>query len=175
LRVGDEIVVLPSGEITRIHSLEEYGKHPQKAESGKVIGLTIDDKLFVNRGYVLARRTDLPIITDVIEASIFWMDRLAGKQDEMYTLRCATQEVPCKIESIHKTINTSTLEINDYDPAEIKYREVAEVILRTGRPIVVDEFNKVRELARFVLARENPVAGGRVEKANPSSSSRVIL
>lgn len=160
LRAGDTVLVLPTHEETRVQSIEEFGQMPREAEAGKSIGITVEHKLFIDRGYVLARPDAVPAVTDTIEASLFWMDRRAGRKDETYTLRCATQEVACRIANIRQAVNTSTLEVCGRDLAEVKNREAAEVTIKTMRPLAVDVFRNVRELGRFVLCRENTVAGG---------------
>lgn len=160
LIVGDIISVLPSGEKTCIKSLEEYGKDPKVAETGKSIGFTTEDKLFIDRGFVIAGQDNAPAVTDTIRANIFWMDKSPMAKGKTVYLRCGTQEVPCSIEKINKVLNSSTLDVVGTDASEIKNREVAEVVIKTQKPVVVDTFNKVKALGRFVLAGENVMAGG---------------
>ncbi len=77
------------------------------------------------------------------------------------TIRCATQETGCKVESIDKRIDSSTLEVIAENADVIKNLEVAEVILKTKKPIAIKDFNDVQELGRFVLVQnENICAGG---------------
>jgi translation elongation factor EF-1alpha len=56
--------------------------------------------------------------------------------------------------------NSSSLELISEDSSEIKNREVANIIIRTDKPVVVENFNKMEELGRFVLGREDTCAGG---------------
>ena len=160
IRKGDRIKVLPSGEETRVKSVEEYLKNVTEAESGKSIGITTEDKLFIDRGNVIVNSSDLPAITNRIKANVFWMDRTPFKKGESLRFRCATQEVNCEIEKINKVINSSTLELIAEDASEIKNREVAYIVIRTDKPVVVENFNTMEELGRFVLGREDTCAGG---------------
>ncbi len=160
IRKGDRIKVLPSGEETRVKSVEEYLKNVTEAESGKCIGITTEDKLFIDRGNVIVSDRDLPAVTNRIKANVFWMDRTSFKKGENLRFRCATQEVNCEIEKINRVINSSTLEQIAENADEIKNREVANIIIRTDKPIVVENFNKMEELGRFVLGREDTCAGG---------------
>ncbi len=160
IRKGDRIKVLPSGEETRIKSVEEYLKNVTEAEAGKSIGITTEDKLFIDRGNVIVSDGDLPAVTNRIKANVFWMERVPFKKGESLRFRCATQEVSCEIEKINRVINSSTLELIAEDANEIKNREVANIIIRTDKPLVVENFNKMEELGRFVLGREDTCAGG---------------
>ena len=60
LHQNDEILILPSGEKTRIRSLEEYLKNPTEAETGKCIGVTTADKVFCDRGYIFTDPQNAP-------------------------------------------------------------------------------------------------------------------
>ena len=163
LRRGEKIKVLPSGEETSVKSIEEYRKkNVKEAEAKKSTGITTKDKLFIDRGDVVVGdgNDNMPVITDVVRANIFWMDRTPIKKGESIQFRCATQEVLCEIERINKTINSSTLELIREDADEIRNREVADVTLKTSKPVVVENFNEIQELGRFVLGREDICGGG---------------
>ena len=123
-------------------------------------------KLF-NRGNVVCLPDNEPALTDRISASIFWMSKKDFTKDLKMTLRCATQETSCKIESINKRINSSTLEVIAENDELIKNLEVAEVIIKTKKPVAIKDFNDIRELGRFVLVhQENTCAGGIITTEN---------
>jgi sulfate adenylyltransferase large subunit len=160
MRKGDKIKVLPSGEETTIKSIEEYLKSIDEAESGKSIGITIEDKLFIDRGDVIVNDHDEQKITNKLNANIFWMDNIPFRKGETLWFRCATQEVSCEIEKINRVINSSTLELIAENADEIKNREVANVIIKTYKPVIVGSFNKTEAIGRFVLGRDDTCAGG---------------
>lgn len=167
LKAGDTIKILPSGETTRIKSLEEYGKTPIAAETGKSIGFTTEDKLFIDRGFVIAEEDNLPLMTRSIDANIFWMDKTPMTVGKALYLRCGTQEVPCTIQKINKVMDSSTLEVVRVNATEIKNREVAEVLIKTDKPLITDPFNKIKALGRIVLAGDNAMAGGIITGVEP--------
>jgi sulfate adenylyltransferase subunit 1 (EFTu-like GTPase family) len=140
--------------------VEEYLRNVTEAEAGKSIGITTEDKLFIDRGNVIVSDGDMPTVTSRIKANVFWMDRIPFKKGESLLFRCATQEVNCEIEKICRVINSSTLELITEDANEINNREVASIIIKTYKPVVVENFNKMEELGRFVLGREDTCAGG---------------
>jgi sulfate adenylyltransferase large subunit len=160
LRQKDAVKVLPSGEKTQVRSLEEYLKNPDIAETGKCIGITTDDKVFCDRGYVFSDPLDLPTVTRQFKANIFWMDKIPGKKGLPIIFRCSTQEVYSKITAIHTVINSSSLELMGSDMDEIKNREVAQVTITTESPVIIEPYTKTPELGRFVLVKDNVSAGG---------------
>ena len=164
---GIEIKVLPAGQITEVNSIEKFLEETDRAAASECIGITTSDTIFLERGNVVCLAGDEPTITDRISANIFWMTKKDLVKGQKLTLRCATQETSCKVESIRKRIDSSTLEVIEEDAEVLKNLEVAEVIIKTKRPLVIKDFNDVQELGRFVLVREeNICAGGIITVAN---------
>lgn len=157
LRVGDEVVVLPSRRRARVVRLREFMREPEEAEAGKSIGVVLDSDVPIDRGDVIAWG-DAPAITDTIRASIFWMHELPLTEGTRLAFRCATQDVMCTVERIERVMDSSSLEL--VPRSEVREHEVATVVLRTERPVVVESFNRVEPLGRFVLADDDTRAGG---------------
>jgi len=160
LRKNELLTILPSGESTKIQSLEEYLKSPIEAEKGKCIGITTSDKIFCDRGYIFSDPDDKPIVTHQFRANLFWMDKVPCKLGQPVIFRCSTQESLCTITAFHTVINSSSLEQIGSDTDEIKNREVAQVTIRTEHPVIIEPYTKTPELGRFVLLTENVSAGG---------------
>jgi sulfate adenylyltransferase large subunit len=158
---GMEIKVLPTGQVTKVNSIEKFLEDTDRAIAGECIGITTEDSVFLDRGNVVCLPGNEPTVTDKLAANIFWMIKKDFVKGQKLTIRCATQETKCKIESINRRINSSTLEVIEENADMLKNLEVAEVIIKTKKPLVVRDFNDVQELGRFVLVQdENICAGG---------------
>jgi small GTP-binding protein len=158
---GTEVKILPTGQITNVNSIEKYLENTDKAVASECIGITTTDSVFLDRGNVVCLPGAEPVLTDRIPANIFWMAKHDFVKGQKLTIRCATQETVCKVESIDKRINSSTLEVIAENSDMIKNLEVAEVIIKTKKPVAIKDFNDVQELGRFVLVQnENICAGG---------------
>ena len=161
IKIGDKIKILPSGEGSVVKSIEEYMKEGVKeAAAGKSTGIVTQDKVFVDRGDVITHTKDLPVVTDTVKAHVFWMDKASFKKSERLLFKCATQEVMCGVNKIERVTDSSTLKLISKNANEIKNREVADIIIKTEKPVVVENFNKVQELGRFVFQRTDTCAGG---------------
>jgi len=162
MKSGEEIIVLPSGEKTSIESIEEFMKeNVENAESGESTGFVTKDKLFLDRGNIICYPGEEAQAVKEFKAHIFWMSKEPLQKGERIILKCSTQETVCTVE-FDKVRNSSTLEEVDKDILE--NRDVADVVITTDEPIVVENFNEIEELGRFVLERLNTCAGGIVTK-----------
>jgi len=166
IKKNDRIKILPSGQTTMVNFVEKFLEDTDKAIAGESIGITTSDSVFLDRGNVVCSADQQPTLTEQVEANIFWMDKKDFTKDEKLILRCATQETTCKIKSINKRINSSSLEVIGEDDDLIKNLEVAEVVIKTKEPVVIKNFVDIQELGRFVLVRnENICAGGIIHGA----------
>ena len=164
---GAEIKILPGGQLTRVNSVETFLKDRDKAIASESIGMTTADSVFLDRGNVICLPGAEPTLTDTVSANMFWMAKQDFGKDQKLAIRCATQETSCKIQSINKRINSSTLEVIEENASVIKNLEVAEVIIKTKKPVAIKDFNDVQELGRFVLVQdENICAGGIITVVN---------
>ncbi len=164
---GQNIKILPSGQVTQVNTIEKFLEDKDSAVASESIGITTTDSVFLDRGNIVCSPDAVPVSTDAIPANIFWMSKQEFNADQKLTIRCATQETSCKIESINKRINSSSLEVIEENAHVIKNLEVAEVIIKTKKPMAIKDFNDVQELGRFVLVHDqNICAGGIITTAN---------
>jgi len=159
MKAGDDITFLPSGKKAVVKSIEVFEGQKNEAGPGESIGITIDKPHFLERGEV-ACSGELPKPTDTIMAHVFWMSREPFRMGDQMLFRCATQEISCIIESINKKLDSSTLEIIEENAKELNDMEIGEVILKLKSPAVVENFNNIGELGRFVLTKGLDVAAG---------------
>ena len=167
IQQGMDIKILPSGRTTTVKSIERFLQDTDRALASESIGITTADSIFLERGDIICSGGKEPTLADRIPASVFWMAKRDFTKDQKLTFRCATQETPCKIETIDKRINSATLEVIEENAQVLRNLDVAEVIIKTKKPVAIKNFNDVQELGRFVLVQDgNTCAGGIITGAN---------
>lgn len=160
LGVGDDLVFLPSGKESRVRSIERWNRAPtESASAGDSVGLTLTEELFLERGEVASPVTDAPAVTREIRARVFWLGREALATGRPYRLKLTTQEVDCEVGEVHQVIDASTLEGRN-GPSVVGRHEVADVTIRTRRPIAVDRYGDMPATGRFVLVDSLEISGG---------------
>ncbi len=160
IKQGEEIVVLPEKTKTKVNSVEKLFQDPTHAEAGESIGITTEDPLFIERGNIICHPDNLPEVTSTIKANVFWMSKQDFNINEIITMKISTQEVSAKIEKIEKKINSSTLEEINEEKDKLKNNEVGTMIIKTLSPVVIDDFNYVPELGRFVFEKDMITSAG---------------
>lgn len=162
IHVGDQVVFLPSGGKSVVQSLRVFLAEGKKdAEAGESIGLVFRPPVAARRGEVVCPAGKLPSVTSRVKASVFSMSRVPLRVGEEIIFRCATQEVPARVERIGERIDSSTLEVLERNASRLEETEVGEALIATAKPVVAESFYETKELGRFVLSRGgDAVAGG---------------
>jgi len=161
LKTQQPVKILPSGQTTRIKSIEKFPFQVDAATAGESIGIVTEEPLFLNRGDVLCEPGAEPSLTDTFDATIFWMSKKPFNRKNKIMIRCATQQATAKVESINKRIDSASLEIIEQGADSLQNLEVGEVTIKTKNPIAIKSFNDVKELGRFVFVEgDNICAGG---------------
>jgi small GTP-binding protein len=161
LKREESLFLLPEKKKVVVKSIEKFLKN-DVATAGfeESIGICLKGRHRVGRGRILAG--DLSsMISDSIRANIFWMDSRAHQRGEILLFRCVTQEIPCQIEKIYKKFDPASMELIEEEASSISSAEVADVMIHLKGQAVVDPFNDIPEMGRFVLEKDGrPVAGG---------------
>jgi len=169
IKVGDRLVFSPTNKTSVVKTIERWNAPSRDAASaGESIGVTLTEQIFVERGAVAALETAPPYELNRFKARLFWLGRAPFRKGKLYKLKLATQEVDCEIESIEKVIDASTLETVSRKEKEIFVgrHEVAELTLRTRRPVAFDIHSEIVSTGRFVIVDGFEVSGGGIVAAD---------
>ena len=167
LKVGDRLLFTPGNKISAVKTIERWNAPPaDRAETGESIGITLTEQIYVQRGEVAALETDAPYELSRFKARVFWLGRAPFIMGKAYKLKLATQEVECAIDSIERVIDSSTLETISRPEPFVGRNEVAELTLRTKRPVAFDVHAEIIATGRFVIVDGFEVAGGGIVAAD---------
>ena len=161
LKKGESLYLLPGKKKVVVKEIEKFlEKNVEMAHFEESVGVCLEGRHQVKRGQILT--ADLSsTISDKIKANIFWMAPEGYGTGETLLFRCVTQEVRCRIEKIYRKFDPASMELTEKDAGSVQNAEVADILIRLDKKVVVDPFNDIPEMGRFVLEKEGrPVAGG---------------
>lgn len=169
LHAGDKILFTPGGKLSTVKTIERWQANGAKdAAAGESIGITLAEQVFIERGAVGSPETEPPFELARFRARLFWMGNEPLVKGRPYKLKLATQEVDCRVEAIHKIIDTGSLS-EVQRPGEVpnvRRYEVAELTLHTREAVAFDVHGEYSTTGRFVLVDRFDVAGGGIVLAN---------
>ena len=177
VRVGDKILFSPRNKVSTVKSIESWPRGSREsATTGESVGITLTEQIFVERGQIGSNEGNAPIETDVFNAKLFWLGRQNLEVGRKIKLKLTSEEVECRIQSIEKLIDASTLaEIDTKSRPYIARNDVAEVTIRSKVPIAFDNYDRIVGTGRFVLVDHHMVCGGGVISKGEYPDRRQVM
>jgi bifunctional enzyme CysN/CysC len=153
-RVGDEVVVLPSGIETRIAAIDTYDGPLEEAFPPLSVTLRLEDDLDVSRGDMFARPHNRPIEARDVEAMVCWMSERPLQPSGRYRVKHTTRTVLAKADELRYRIDVNTLHRHK-DADALSLNEIARLRLRLSSPLFLDEYRRNRTTGSFILLDES--------------------
>jgi bifunctional enzyme CysN/CysC len=163
VRVGDRLVFSPSDKTSTVRTIERWNAPSHDdASAGECVGITLTEQVFVERGAIAAHESAPPYESTRLVGRIFWLGKNPLRKGKLYKIKLATAEADCDVLSIESVIDASTLGSARPDASErwVERHEVAELTLRTRKPIAFDAFGENAPTGRFVIVDGFDIAGG---------------
>jgi bifunctional enzyme CysN/CysC len=161
VRVGDQLLFSPHNKTARVATVERWGAPAaESASAGESIGITLCDHIFIERGHIASHETDAPVESNRMRARVFWIGREPLVTGALYRLKLVTQDVECQVVAVANVIDAATLDSAPVARSELRTNEVGEITLQTRAPLVFDNYDRIPNLGRFVLAESGQLVGG---------------
>jgi bifunctional enzyme CysN/CysC len=146
---GEEVVVLPSGQVTRIRGVEGASGAVQEAGAGQAVVLTMEDELDISRGDMVVRSRNVPTVSDRFEAYLCWMSEEPMESDRAYQLLHTTNQAQAFVERIEYRVDVDTL--HREAASVLQLNEIGRVEISVSRPLYFDSYRVNTATGSFVL------------------------
>lgn len=154
LRVGDDVMVLPSGLTTTITGIDTPLGPQESAEPGEAVTLLLADDLSITRGDMICRPNNRPRASQELEAMLCWMDDAAPLQPgKIYSIKHTTRVARAKVNQVLYRLNISNLH-RESDVTGLAMNEIGRVTLHTTTPLFFDDYHQNRVTGCFILVDE---------------------
>jgi sulfate adenylyltransferase subunit 1 len=129
IAVGDEVMVLPSRQTSKVIEINKANGNLQEAVAGQSVSIQLEHDIDLSRGGIMVKPNEAPQATKQINADVCWMNNqplIAGK---LYFIQTQSKVGKVKAEQIHFKYNlqdpnekfeTQEIAINDIGNASFK-------------------------------------------------------
>ncbi|HBY29631.1 MAG TPA: adenylyl-sulfate kinase [Bradyrhizobium sp.] len=160
LKAGDEIVIMPTGKIAKIKTVESWPVTPVGGPqgAGRSVGITLDRELFLERGDIIGHSGQSPRDTRRIRARIFWLHDKPLTKGEQILIRLGTKESRATVVAIEKAIDPGAL--SNEENSAIARNHVGEIDISLAQPVATDPYTDNPRTGRLVIEVNGRIAGG---------------
>ncbi len=153
LKPGDDVVVLPSGERSRIAAIDSGGEEIDIAFGPLSCTLRLEDDIDVSRGDMICPADALPEPVRELTADVCWMASAPLRPGGRYAIKHTTRTARAVVEGIGHKIDVHDLE--PHPAEELGLNDIGRVSLRISSPLVTDPYARNRITGSFILIDES--------------------
>ncbi len=186
IRQGDEVVVLPSGQRTKVAGIDTFEGPIEEAFAPMSVALRLTDDIDVGRGSTIVRTHNQPTVSRRFECLLCWMSEQPLSPQRRYLVKHTTRQAivgkvdvryRIDVETLRRDATVTTLELNDLARVHVELSSplVFDSYRRnrvTGSLIVIDEASNDTVAAGVILDTEVEEAGAAETKSERSPNVR---
>ena len=152
-KVGDQVMVLPSGFTSKIQSIHLMDERLEEAFAPMSVTMTLEDDIDISRGDMIVREDNAPNVSQDLEIMICWMNEKKLSVRNKYVIMHTSKDAKCVVKEIKYRVDINTLHrIEDVD--SLGLNEIGRVSLRTTQPLFFDSYRKNRSTGSVILVDE---------------------
>lgn len=165
IQPGEEVVVLPSGQKSKISAVVSYEQKLAEAFAGDSVVLTLEDEIDISRGDMIVRTRNLPQVANQLECTLCWMSEEPLNPQTSYILQHTTRQVRAYVAEINYRIDIDTL--HRETAATLALNDIGRVKITTTQPLFFDPYQLNRATGSFILIdphNNTTVAAGMIRR-----------
>lgn len=149
IRKGDEVMVLPSRQTSKVKSIVTYDGEQDEAFTPQSVTLTLETEIDCSRGDMIVRPGNVPKASNDFDAMLVWMSPEAMVPGKTYLFKQTTQTVPGQIESLRYRVDVNTL--HRAPAPELSLNEIGRCTITLSQPIYFDPYRRNRTTGAFIV------------------------
>ena len=149
LRKGDEVMVLPSRQRSRVKTITTYDGDLEEAYPPLSVTLTLVDEIDCSRGDMIVRPGNVPKMAEDFDATLVWMAEEPMVPGKEYLFKLGPKAVAGRISTLRHLIDVNTLHRK---PAPtLKLNEIGRCHISLSAPTTFDAYRRNHGTGAFVV------------------------
>ena len=153
LKVGDAVVVLPSGATSTVAAIDSLAGPVEAAVAGDAVTVRLADPVPMERGDLLCLASDRPEVGDQIEALVCWMAEDPIRPGCSYRLKHTSRWCTAEVTGLRYRLDIETLAHSEA-PA-LSMNDIGAVDLHLSAQLAFDPYRANRSTGSFILVDED--------------------
>jgi bifunctional enzyme CysN/CysC len=153
LREGDDVVVLPGGQHTRVAGIDSFDGPLSEAFPPMSVALRLLDDIDVGRGSTIVRPHNQPTVSDSFECLLCWMSEQPMSPQRRYLVKHTTRVARLGTVDVRYRLDVETLR-RDEHVGTLEMNDLGRVHLQLSTPLVFDSYRRNRVTGSLIVIDE---------------------
>ena len=149
IRVGDEVMSLPSRKKSKVKEIVTYDGNIEEAYAPMSITLTLEDEIDSSRGDMIVKPGNVPSMQQKFDATVVWMSEDAMKPGKQYLFKQTTRTVAGSISTLRYEVDVNTMHSKPTPTLELN--QIGRVAISLSQPLAIDGYRRNRSTGAFII------------------------
>ena len=171
LAVGDDVLVLPSRQKTRVESIVTFDGLLDAATHGQSVVVKLADETDISRGDLLVSPTAPPSVSKTISAMVVWLHETPLEPGRSYLAKHLGRHLKLQVAHIRHRVDIN--ELTQHSADRLAMNEIGFVDFEANQPLYFDAYQQNRTTGSFILIDpiSNATVGAAMIQADGESST----
>jgi bifunctional enzyme CysN/CysC len=153
LREGDDVVVLPSGQHSKVAGIDTFDGPVDAAFPPMSVALRLADDIDVGRGSTIVRPQNQPTVSSSFECLLCWMSDAPLSSQRRYLVKHTTRTAMVGSVDVRYRLDVETLR-RDENVSSLEMNDLARVQMQLSAPLVFDSYRRNRVTGSLIVIDE---------------------
>lgn len=149
VRVGDEIMAVPSRRTSRIKEIVTHDGNVPEAFAPLSVTLTLTDEVDISRGDMIVRPGNVPSVGSKFEAMLVWMSDEPMLPGKNYLIKHCSKSVSGQIQQLKYQVDVNTLQ--RVDSSRLELNQIGRCVIQLTETIAFDDYRRNRTMGAFIV------------------------
>lgn len=149
VRVGDEVMSLPSRKKSKIKEIVTFDGNLEEAATPQSVTLTLEDEIDSSRGDMIVKPGNLPKTEQKFDAMLVWMSDAAMVPGKQYVFKHTTKMVTGNFSTLRYQIDVNTMHSSPAPTLELN--QIGRVNVVLNQPISFDRYRNNKQTGAFIV------------------------
>lgn len=149
IRVGDEIMTLPSRKKSKVKEIVTFDGNLEEAATPMSVTLTLEDEIDTSRGDMIVKPGNLPVLKQKFDSMMVWMSEDPMVPGKQYLFKHTTKTVPGAIQTLRYQIDVNTMHSSPAPTLDLN--QIGRVNIVLNQPIAFDRYKDNKTTGSFIV------------------------
>ena len=149
VRVGDEVMSLPSRKTSRVKEIVTFDGSLTEAFAPLSVTLTLEDEIDTSRGDMIVRPGNIPKLEQKFDAMLVWMSDEPMMPGKQYLFKHTTKVVAGSFSTLRYRVNVNTVKSEPAPTLELN--QIGRVDVSLTQPIAFDRYERNKGTGSFIV------------------------
>ena len=149
VRVGEEVLTLPSRKTSRIKEIVTFDGNVQEAATPQSVTITLEDEIDSSRGDMFVKPGNVPQLEEKFDAMLVWMNEKALVPGKQYLFKHTTKVVAGTFTQLRYQVDVNTM--RSQPAASLELNQIGRASIQLSQPISFDPYRRNKSTGAFIV------------------------